>query len=352
MDKKQEKLNRLVQPLLAWYAANRRHLPWREEVSAYRTWVSEIMLQQTRVSAVIPYFQRFLAAFPTVEALANAEEARLLKLWEGLGYYSRARNLQKAAKINVDTYGGQFPRTYEEIIALPGIGDYTAGAILSIAFHQPVPAVDGNVLRVAARITGDEGNVLDAKVRKAFRERMATIMPAGESGAFNQALMDLGAAVCLPNGTPLCEECPAKDFCCAYETGRQNELPVRVKNTAKRVEQKTVFLLRRGDEVALRQRADTGLLAKLWEYPHTEGILDETAAAAKLADWGLMPHKWVKSVRFKHEFTHIRWEMIGYVIEVTGDRPTDWVWVKREARQNYAIPSAFEKLTREWEGQA
>ena len=349
MDKKQEKLNLLVQPLLAWYAANRRHLPWREEVSAYRTWVSEIMLQQTRVSAVIPYFQRFLEAFPTVEDLSGAEEARLLKLWEGLGYYSRARNLQKAAKIIVDTYGGQFPRTYEEIIALPGIGDYTAGAILSIAFHQPVPAVDGNVLRVAARITGDEGNVLDAKVRKSFRERMAKIMPAEHSGAFNQALMDLGAAVCLPNGTPLCEACPAKEFCDAYETGRQKILPVRIKNTAKRVEQKTVFLLRRGDGVALRQRADTGLLAKLWEYPHTDGILDEAAAADKLADWGIMPHKWLKSVKFKHEFTHIRWEMVGYVIEVTGNGPTDWVWIKGEERQSYAIPSAFEKLTREWE---
>ena len=349
MDKSTQKLNQLVQPLLGWYDLNRRHLPWREEVSAYRTWVSEIMLQQTRVTAVIPYFERFLAAFPTVEALANAEEARLLKLWEGLGYYSRARNLQKAAKVIVDTYGGQFPQTYEEIIALPGIGDYTAGAILSIAFRQPIPAVDGNVLRVAARLTGDGRNVLDTKVRKDFRERMAKIMPGEHSGAFNQALMDLGAAVCLPNGTPLCEECPAKDFCDAYETGRQKILPVREKSIAKRVEQKTVFLLRRGDEVALRQRADTGLLAKLWEYPHTEGLLDEVAAATQLADWGITPHNWIKSVRFKHEFTHIRWEMVGYVIEITGIGPTDWVWVRREDRQNYAIPSAFEKLTREWE---
>ena len=349
MDKKTQKLNFLVQPLLDWYSLNRRHLPWREEVSAYRTWVSEIMLQQTRVNAMIPYFERFMAAFPTVEALAGAEESRLLKLWEGLGYYSRARNLQKSAKIIVDTYGGQFPQTYEEIIALPGIGDYTAGAILSIAFHQPVPAVDGNVLRVAARVTGDEGNVLDTKVRKDFRERMTEIMPAEQSGAFNQALMDLGATVCLPNGTPLCEECPARDFCNAYATGRQKELPVRQKNTEKRIEQKTVFLLRRGTEIALRQRPDTGLLAKLWEYPHTEGILDESSAAAQLAEWGILPHNWCKSVRFKHEFTHIRWEMVGYILDIEGIGPTDWVWVKREHRHNYAIPSAFERLTREWE---
>ncbi len=349
MDKKQQKLNQLVQPLLDWYAANRRRLPWREEVSAYRTWVSEIMLQQTRVTAVIPYFERFLTAFPTVETLANAEESHLLKLWEGLGYYSRARNLQKAAKIIVDTYGGQFPQTYEEIIALPGIGDYTAGAILSIAFRQSVPAVDGNVLRVAARITGDARNVLDTKVRKDFRERMAKIMPHEQSGTFNQALMDLGASVCLPNGTPLCEECPAKGFCDAYATNRQKILPVRQKNTEKRVEQKTVFLLRRGDEVALRQRGDTGLLARLWEYPHVEGILDEAAAAAQLADWGITPHNWAKSVRFKHIFTHIRWEMVGYVLDIEGIGPTDWVWVKESERQNYAIPSAFERLTREWE---
>ena len=349
MDAKQEKLNRLAQPLLDWYACNRRPLPWREEVSPYRTWVSEIMLQQTRVSAVIPYFQRFLAAFPTVEALAGADEAQLLKLWEGLGYYSRARNLQKTAKIITETYHGQFPRTYDELIALPGIGDYTAGAVLSIAFHQPVPAVDGNVLRVAARITGDEGNVLDGKVRAAFRRRMAQAMPAKHSGAFNQALMDLGAAVCLPNGTPLCEECPAADFCDAYATNRQKVLPVRQKNTAKRVERKTVFLLRRGEEIALRQRPAAGLLAGLWEYPHTEGMLDESGAAAQLAAWGIAPHKWVKSIRFKHEFTHIRWEMVGYVLETEGNGPTNWVWADRKERQRYAIPSAFEKLTREWE---
>ena len=351
MDKQQEKLNRLAQPLLNWYGENRRKLPWREEVSAYRTWVSEIMLQQTRVSAVIPYFERFLSAYPTVEALADAREAQLLKLWEGLGYYSRARNLQKAAKIIAHTYHGQFPQTYEALMALPGIGDYTAGAILSIAFHQPIPAVDGNVLRVAARITGDERNVLDGKVRADFRKRMAKAMPKEYSGAFNQALMDLGATICLPNGAPVCAECPARDFCDAYATNRQKIIPVREKSTAKRAERKTVFLLRRGDAIALRQRPDSGLLARLWEYPHADGILDESAAAAQLADWGITPHKWLKSIQFKHEFTHIRWEMVGYILEITGDGPTGWVWADRELRRQCAIPSAFEKLTRESEEQ-
>ena len=179
-------LKQLAQPLLAWYDIHRRILPWREEVSPYRTWVSEIMLQQTRVAAVLPYFQRFMEAFPTVEALAQADTERLMKLWEGLGYYSRARNLQKAARILTEQYGGRFPETYRELTALPGIGDYTAGAILSIAFGQAVPAVDGNVLRLAARITGSRLDVLDAKNRKIFRSWMAAAMSQERPGAYNQ----------------------------------------------------------------------------------------------------------------------------------------------------------------------
>ena len=196
-------LTRLSAPLLRWYDENRRVLPWREEVSAYRTWVSEIMLQQTRVAAVLPYFERFMAAFPDVAALAAADPDRLMKLWEGLGYYSRARNLQKAAKIVTEQYGGQFPRTYDGLCALPGIGDYTAGAILSIAFGQAVPAVDGNVLRVAARITGSGLDILDAKNRRTFRAWMAAAMSRERPGEYNQALMDLGATVCTPGGEPL-----------------------------------------------------------------------------------------------------------------------------------------------------
>jgi A/G-specific adenine glycosylase len=189
----EQKLKQLAQPLLAWYDIHRRILPWREEVSPYRTWVSEIMLQQTRVAAVLPYFQRFMEAFPTVGTLAQADTERLMKLWEGLGYYSRARNLQKAARILTEQYGGRFPETYRELTALPGIGDYTAGAILSIAFGQAVPAVDGNVLRLAARITGSRLDVLDAKNRKIFRSWMAAAMSQERPGAYNQALMDLGA---------------------------------------------------------------------------------------------------------------------------------------------------------------
>ena len=227
MDAIQEKLNRLPGALLPWYRENRRVLPWREQVSAYRTWVSEIMLQQTRVAAVIPYFQRFMAAYPSVEALAACDEGQLMKLWEGLGYYSRARNLRRAAQIVAEQYGGAFPRTYEELTALPGIGDYTAGAILSIAFGVPAPAVDGNVLRVAARVGGCRLDILDQKNRRQFRRWMEAAMPQEAPGAFNQALMDLGAGICLPGGAPLCDTCPAADFCAAREQGRQQELPVR-----------------------------------------------------------------------------------------------------------------------------
>lgn len=342
-----EQLKQLAGPLLRWYDANRRILPWREEVSAYRTWVSEIMLQQTRVTAVLPYFARFMAAFPTVEALAAADTEQLMKLWEGLGYYSRARNLQKAAQIVTERYGGQFPAAYEELIALPGIGDYTAGAILSIAFGQRVPAVDGNVLRVAARITGSRLDVLDGKNRKLFRAWMAEAMPADRPGAYNQALMDLGATVCLPNGQPLCDACPARDFCAANREGCQSELPVRAKKKEKRLEQLTVFLLRREGRIALRRRPKEGLLAGLWEYPHVPGVLDETAAAAQLAEWGISPHQWTKKLTAKHEFTHIRWEMTGYVLDVQGDGPTDWLWADEAERRKRAVPSAFERFTRE-----
>ena len=345
MDNTLQQLKHLPGALLPWYDAHRRTLPWRDEVSPYRTWVSEIMLQQTRVAAVIPYFQRFMAAFPTVEALAAADTEQLMKLWEGLGYYSRARNLQKAAQI-VAQRGG-FPDTYEEIMALPGIGDYTAGAILSIAFGQSVPAVDGNMLRVMSRIIGSEDNILDTKTRSRFRALAEEIMPHDRPGAFNQALMDLGATVCLPNGEPLCGECPARAFCIACAQNRQKELPVRISKTRRRTEAKTVFLLLKGGQAALRQRPDTGLLAGLWEYPHTEGTLDEAAAAAQLSAWGVTPQRWVKRLQFHHIFTHIRWEMTGYVVEVQGDGPSGWLWCNEEERARRAVPSAFEVLTRE-----
>ena len=336
-------------PLLAWYEENKRDLPWRRQVSAYRTWVSEIMLQQTRVSAVIPYFQHFMAAYPTVADLAAADPEELMHLWQGLGYYSRARHLQQAAQKIMEEYGGRFPRDYFQVRQLPGIGDYTAGAICSMAFGQDVPAVDGNVLRVVSRITGCTENVLCTTVRKKMENWVRACLPPGKAGTFNQAVMDLGAMVCLPNGEPLCEECPAREFCRARAQGKQKDLPVREKKREKRQEQKTVFFLRRGEETALCKRPEKGLLAGLWEYPNVEGRLEETQAAAQLEEWGVIPHLWVKKVNIIHEFTHIKWEMTGYIIEVVGNGKSEWTWASPEMRQKMAIPSAFARLREEGE---
>ena len=341
-------LQKLPAPLLAWYDANRRVLPWREEVSPYRTWVSEIMLQQTRVQAVLPYFQRFMDAAPDVAALAAMPEQQLMRLWQGLGYYSRARNLKRAAQTVVQDFGGEFPDSYDDLRRLAGIGDYTAGAILSIAFGQAVPAVDGNVLRVAARLTGDSRNVLDSKVRAAFRQAMADTMPHDRPGDFNQALMDLGAAVCLPNGKPLCDRCPAADFCTAKRDGKQALLPVREKKKEKREVRLTLFIMKKEDgTAALRQRPDTGLLAGLWEFPNVPGALTERQAAEQLAKWGLIPHQWGKSFTDKHVFTHITWEMTVFTITVQGAGPPEWVWCPDEEREKYPMPTAFGKLEKE-----
>ena len=294
-------LARLPAVLLPWYDENRRVLPWREEVTPYRTWVSEVMLQQTRVQAALPYFLRFMEAAPDIPALAALPEEQLMRLWQGLGYYSRARSLQKAARQVVEQY----------------------------------------VLRIAARLTGCGDNVLLPQTRQRFRDALAAIMPPHRPGDFNQALMDLGAGVCLP-GQPTCEACPARMLCAALAAGRQRELPVREKNTAKPTEQLTVFVLTRPDgAAALRQRPEKGLLAGLWEFPHVPGTLDEQAAAHQLAEWGLRVTEWRRCIHAVHQFTHRRWDMTGWVLAVEGDGQTDWLWADAAAREGKAIPSAF-----------
>ncbi|MFR3996997.1 MAG: A/G-specific adenine glycosylase, partial [Oscillospiraceae bacterium] len=306
-----ENLNALTAPLLAWYDLNGRTLPWRSVVTPYRTWVSEIMLQQTRVGAVIPYFERFMEELPDVSALAAVSEERLLKLWEGLGYYSRARNLQKAAKVIVSDFGGALPQSYHALLSLPGIGEYTAAAIASINFSEPVAAVDGNLLRVAARVSGCGEDIMDAKVRRLFRQRLDAAIDANRPGAYNQAMMDLGATVCLPNGAPKCEICPARTVCEAYKNGLTEVLPVRAKKKSRRVEERTVLLLFQGGKVALRKRPDTGLLAGLWEYPNLPESLDEAGALLALAQMGLSAESIAPAGSAKHIFTHIEWDMKG-----------------------------------------
>ena len=333
----------MAAPLLAWYDEHKRTLPWRGERDPYKVWVSEIMLQQTRVAAVIPYYQRWMEALPTVAHLAAVDEEELMKLWQGLGYYSRARNLRKAAGVIMEQYGGRFPDTREELLKLPGIGDYTAGAIAAIAFDRAVPAVDGNVLRVAARVANIAEDILDAKVKKKFQTWMEAAVSQVRSGEYNQALMDLGATVCLPNGEPLCESCPLQNICEARKLGIQSELPIRTKKAKRRVEEMTVYLLLRGDRVALRKRPDSGLLAGLWEFPNVPGGVGEDRSAKPLENWGLTPVDWKKKLTAKHIFTHVEWHMTGYLVQVTGESP-EFAWADREELENFAVPSAFSKF--------
>ena len=328
-------------PLLAWYRENARDLPWRRTEDPYRIWVSEIMLQQTRVAAVLGYYARFLEAFPSVEALANAPEDRLMKLWEGLGYYSRARNLQKAAKAVAEM--GGFPDTYEGLLKLPGVGDYTASAIASAAFGRREAAVDGNVLRVVTRLTDCHDDILDPKTKKRIREQVQSIMPedTADIRVFNQATMELGATVCVPNGPPKCDACPARDFCLGRIRGTAESLPVKKPKKARRVEEKTVFLLLREDKVALSRRPDSGLLAGLWEFPTVEGKLDERVAAETVKSMGLTAVEWKNKLTAKHIFTHVEWHMTGYTLNVSGDGPAEWEWVDADGLEAHAVPSAF-----------
>ncbi|MBQ3141261.1 MAG: A/G-specific adenine glycosylase, partial [Clostridia bacterium] len=266
-------LKLIVQPLLDWYAQNKRVLPWRENTDPYRVWVSEIMLQQTRVEAVIPYYLRFLERFPSVQALADAPEDELLKAWEGLGYYSRARNLQKTARIVCEKFGGRFPSDYEQLLKLPGIGVYTAGAIASIAFEKPTPAVDGNVLRVLSRLTESHDDITEPAVKARFTQLLADVYPSTRRGDFTQSLMELGATVCVPNGPARCGQCPLAQLCKAQLHGIQHLLPVKAPKQTRRSEDKTVLLLRCGQRYAVRRREPDGLLGGLWEFPSLNGTL-------------------------------------------------------------------------------
>lgn len=323
----------LVIPLLAWYNEEKRDLPWRRDPSPYHVWLSEIMLQQTRVAAVMDYYRRFLDALPTVADLASCGEDALMKLWQGLGYYSRARNLQKAAKVIMADYGGVFPSDYAVVRALPGIGDYTAGAISSIAFGLPHPAVDGNVLRVVARLTADPSDIADPATKRSVAEALEDVIPVKAPGDFNQALMELGATVCLPNGAPLCDRCPVRNFCEAYRRGLTASIPVKAPKKERRAEERDVYLIFFEDKVALRQRPGKGLLAGLWEYPNE---LSPSAAP--------VPGRAEFALTAKHIFTHIEWRMTAYTVEAeSGGLPQGWVWADQQAlAETYSVPSAFQ----------
>lgn len=317
-------LKETVEPLLNWFHENARVLPWREHPLPYYVWVSEIMLQQTRVEAVKPFFARFIQALPDVEALAGCPEERLLKLWEGLGYYNRVRNMQKAAQLVTEKYGGRLPSSYDELLKLPGIGSYTAGAIASIAYGQAAPAVDGNVLRVMSRITGSEADISAPQVKKQFEELVMQVIPKDRPGMFNQALMELGATVCLPNGVPSCLVCPVRQMCAACRDGRQMELPVKAAKKARRIEQRTVLVIRDSEHAAICRRPEKGLLAGLYELPNLKGELSTEEVLAQVRRYGFLPIRIIPLGGAKHIFSHVEWRMTGYMVlvedEAAGER--------------------------------
>lgn len=337
-------LQSIAEPLLRWFDQNKRELPWRRDTEPYHVWISEIMLQQTRIEAVMRYYTRFMEALPDVKSLSEVDDDILMKLWEGLGYYSRARNLKKAAQTIMRDYGGQFPTTYAELKKLSGIGEYTAGAIASICFDEKTPAVDGNVLRVITRLIGSRDNVLLPETKKAVSAMLLPIIPQ-RAGAFNEALMELGELICLPNGAPLCADCPLSSHCTAYRENLTAEIPVRVKKMKRKRADKTVFLIYAPDgRIAIEKRPDTGLLSGLYQLPNIDGFHDDDTLIGELQDMQITPISLAFLKDAKHVFTHIDWYMKGYRVEVkeVNDR---FLWVTNaELQTAYPLPTAFKKL--------
>ena len=346
-----ENLCDIAPPLLKWYDGHRRVLPWRENPAPYRVWVSEIMLQQTRVEAVKPYFERFMEALPGIPELAQAPEDKLLKLWEGLGYYNRARNLQKAAQAIMAEYGGRMPDSREELLKLPGIGSYTAGAVASIAYGRAVPAVDGNVLRVISRYRADGRDMLNDKVRKSVEEDLKAVMPKDRPGDFNQALMELGAIVCIPNGAPKCGECPWEASCKAHIEGRETEFPKKAAKKARSIEKKTILVIQDAMRAAIRKRPAKGMLAGMYEFPSEEGHLSQEEVLALLKEKGLHPLRIQKLPDSRHVFTHREWDMIGYAVRVdelepVGGTQEGLLFIEPSlTEKEYPIPSAYAAYT-------
>ena len=335
----------LPQALLPWYDAGHRELPWRADREPYHIWLSEIMLQQTRVEAVKGYYTRFLNMLPSIHALAECDDDLLHKLWEGLGYYSRVRNLKQAAKVIMEHYDGIFPKTYEDILALPGIGEYTAGAICSIAYDQPTPAVDGNVLRVITRLTEDPTPIDRPAFKKSVCDRLAEVYPA-RAGDFTQSLMELGATACGPNRKPDCENCPCKSFCGGANHGTAENFPVKSEKKARKIEDKTVFILSCDGKYALEKRPDKGLLASLWQFPNAPGSLGAEEALVVVEAMGLRPRELKRQVERSHIFTHVQWEMRGIYLEVA-EEAGEFVWMTaEEIETGAALPTAFRQF---WE---
>lgn len=334
-----KQLDWITEPLLEWFYKEKRDLPWRHTKDSYKIWISEIMLQQTRVEAVIPYYERFIEKLPTIEDLAHVEEDVLLKLWEGLGYYTRARNLKKCAQKVLEAGLTKLPEDYQELRKLPGIGDYTAGSIASIAYNKKTPAVDGNVLRVMTRLLLDDRDILNSKIKKDYFEQLQKIMPE-QAGDFTESLMELGALVCLPNGMPHCEKCPLSKHCLAHIKKKQLEYPKKEKKITRKVQEKTVLLFIHENKVAIHKREE-GLLEGLYEYPNLEGFLTIDELKKRYPSSLISPLK-----ESSHIFSHIKWNMKGYQIIVKEKPEGPFLWVeKEELFKNYSIPTAFHSYT-------
>ncbi len=341
-----EPLKMMISPLLEWYEEHKRPLPWREEPTPYHVWISEIMLQQTRIEAVIPYYHRFLSELPNVQALSEIDDDKLMKLWEGLGYYSRARNLKKAALQIMNEYHGKLPEEISLLRTLSGIGDYTAGAIASISFGKPEPAVDGNVLRVITRILGLTEDITLAATKKRITEELRAVYPSGiDAGGLTQAIMELGESLCIPNGEAKCSLCPLRNQCTAHLQNLTDSIPVKTPKKARKIEKRTVLLLSCRGKYAIRKRPDTGLLAKLWEYPNLIGHISESMLADWLQKQMLIPVSIREIGSAIHIFTHIEWHMIGYSVECTEENPLFSWHTAEEIRNHFAIPIAFRAFT-------
>lgn len=335
-------LENIVEPLLQWYQKNKRILPWRKDKEPYHVWLSEIMLQQTRIEAVKEYYARFLKELPTLQDLAEVPEEKLLKLWEGLGYYNRARNLKKAAQTIMQKYDGKMPQSYQEILQLSGIGEYTAGAISSICFNEKVLAIDGNVLRVISRILASKKDILLSNTKKEIAEKLERIIPHN-AGDFNEALMELGETICLPNGMPLCEKCPLKEYCKAYQKDLTQEIPVREQKIKRKKEDRTILLIEQNGKIAICKRKETGLLAGMYEFPNVEGKMNKKQIENLLKNWNLEVEKIQEIEEAVHIFSHIEWYMIAYHIKVKQENKMfEWI-TKEQLEKDFALPSAFAK---------
>lgn len=361
----EQEVNAFQTDFLTWYRQEKRNLPWRYNQDPYRIWISEIMLQQTRVDTVIDYFYRFMEEFPTIQDLADAPEDKLLKVWEGLGYYSRARNLQAAAKQIVTEFGGKFPTTVEQIRSLKGIGPYTAGAISSIAFEIPEPAIDGNVMRVVSRLFCIEADIAKASSRNEFDEAMRRIISQDQPGDFNQAMMDLGSSICTPTN-PQCEICPIQKYCQAYRENRQTAFPIK----SKKQKPKDVYYIagiieNKQQEILLQQRAESGLLAKMWLFPLeevTEVRFNELKNQYDPAAWDLFSSTqvaedspdffteeaivWQKKVlgEVKHVFSHLRWHILVFYGRSAAPLTLKGDWVKPAEFSKYVFPKPQQKM--------